>query len=156
MTESAGPSTGSRQTADAQAPARRGRAGNMALWVLQAVLGLFFVAGSALPKLTGASAAVESFEQIGLGMWFMYLVGVLELAGGLALLTPWLPGLSALCLIALLIGAFTTQMTVFDGKNAAFPLIVILPLAVVAWGRRDTLAALPGLVRRSGASRTAS
>ncbi|WP_314173808.1 DoxX family protein [Streptomyces winkii] len=147
MNESAGPSTGSRGSA-AAAPVRRGRGRHVALWVLQAVLGLFFVAGSAVPKLTGASAAVDSFEQIGLGMWFMYVVGLLELAGGLALLTPWLPGLSALCLIALLIGAFTTQMTVFDGKDAAFPLIVIVPLAVVAWGRRDTLADLPRLLKR--------
>lgn len=148
MNESAGPSTGSRESAAAQVPARRGRGRHIALWVLQAVLGLFFVLASALPKLMGTSVAAESFEEIGLGMWFMYAVGLLELAGGLALLTPWLPGLSALCLIALLIGAFTTQMTVFDGENAAFPLIMIVPLAVVAWGRRGTLADLPRLLRR--------
>ncbi|RAJ56476.1 DoxX-like protein [Streptomyces sp. Amel2xB2] len=148
MNESAEPATGSREAADAQAPSRRGRGRHIALWVLQALLALFFVLGSAFPKLTGASAAVESFEQIGLGMWFMYVVGLLELAGGLALITPWLSGLSAICLIALLIGAFTTQMTVVDGENAVFPLIMMVPIAVVAWGRRDTLAGLPRLLGR--------
>lgn len=135
---------------------RHGRGKHIALLVLQVILGLFFVIASALPKLTADASAVEGFEQIGFGLWFMYAIGLLELAGGIALATPWLSGLSALSLIALMIGAFITQLTVFDGQYAATPLLMILPLALIAWGRRDTLAALPRLLlrRSNGPART--
>lgn len=135
---------------------RHDRMKHISLLALQVVLGLFFVIASAVPKLIADASAVEGFEKIGFGLWFMYLVGVLELAGGIALATPWLSGLSALSLIGLMIGAFITQLTVFDGQYAATPLLMIVPLALIAWGRRDTLTALPGLVRRNGRDGTAS
>ncbi|SCK57032.1 DoxX family protein [Streptomyces sp. WMMB 322] len=153
MNQSPGTPSGSPESvpASAQAPAvRHDRVKHISLLVLQVILGLFFVIASAVPKLIAHSSAVGPFEDIGFGLWFMYLVGALELAGGIALATPWLSGLSAISLIGLMIGAFITQLTVFDGEYAATPLLLILPLALIAWGRRDTLTALPGLVRRSG------
>ena len=135
---------------------RHDRMKHISLLALQVVLGLFFVIASAVPKLIADASAVEGFEKIGFGLWFMYLVGVLELAGGIALATPWLSGLSALSLIGLMIGAFITQLTVFDGQYAATPLLMIVPLALIAWGRRDTLTALPGLVRGNGRGGSAS
>lgn len=126
---------------------RRARGKHLALLVLQVILGLFFVIASAVPKLIAHSSAVESFEQIGFGMWFMYAIGLLELAGGIALVTPWLSGLAAVSFIALMTGAFIIQLAVFDGQYAATPLLMMIPLAVIAWGRRDTLTALPGLLR---------
>lgn len=142
----------------ASAPARsvrHGRGRHISLLVLQVILGLFYVIASAVPKLTAHSSAVESFEEIGLGMWLMYAVGLLELVGGIALATPWLSGLAAVCFIALMIGAFTVQMTVFDGEYAVTPVLMTLPLALIAWGRWDTVRALPGLLRpgsRAGAA----
>jgi hypothetical protein len=39
-------------------------------------------------------------------------------------------------------------MTVFDGDNAATPLILVVPLALIAWARRGSNADLLRLVRR--------
>ncbi|OEU92170.1 hypothetical protein DB35_05550 [Streptomyces abyssalis] len=160
MNQSAGTPSGSAAPSSGRAPGRpavpRERGRHLALLALQVILGLFFVIASAVPKLIAHSSATDGFEEIGFGMWFMYLIGLLELAGGIALVTPWLSGLSAISLIALMIGAFITQMTVFDGEYAATPLLLTVPLALIAWGRRDTLAALPTLLRRNGRAREAS
>ncbi|WP_328581652.1 DoxX family protein [Streptomyces sp. NBC_00370] len=115
--------------------------------VLQIVLALFYVGASAAPKLAALPAAVESFDTIGFGHWFMYAVGVLELAGGIALVVPLLSGVSALALIGLMIGAFVVQLTSFDGENALTPLLLILPLALIARVRRNETARLVALVR---------
>ncbi|SCK05709.1 DoxX-like family protein [Streptomyces sp. WMMB 714] len=125
--------------------AARGR--ELALRSLQALLALFYVFASALPKLIAHASATEGFEQIGFGMWFMYAIGVLELAGGIALVVPRLSGLSALALIALMAGAFITQVTVFDGRNAYTPLLLMVPLGVIAWVRRGTVTALAARLR---------
>jgi len=131
-------------------PARSARRRETGLRVLQAVLALFYVGASALPKLIADPSATESFDAIGFGTWFMYAVGVLELAGGIALVTPWLAGLAAFALIGLMAGAFVVQLTVFDGRYALTPALFVVPLAVVAWGRRDTVVRLAAVLRRTG------
>ena len=56
-------------------------------WVLKLVLAaLFLLAGGA--KLAGLPAMVAVFEQVGLGQWFRYFTGVLEVGGALLLLWP--------------------------------------------------------------------
>jgi hypothetical protein len=42
------------------------------------------------------------------------------------------------------------QLTAFDGQYAATPLILIVPLAVIAWTRRGHNAELLRLLRRQG------
>jgi uncharacterized membrane protein YphA (DoxX/SURF4 family) len=126
---------------------RAARTKDISLRALQVILALFFVVASAAPKLIAHSSATQSFEDIGFGMWFMYVVGILELCGGVALVIPLLSGISALALIGLMIGAFITQLTVFDGEYAATPLLLMAPLALIAWGRRETLPRLAARLR---------
>ncbi|MEU2493470.1 DoxX family protein [Streptomyces sp. NPDC007883] len=125
-----------------------GRRAHLTALTLQVLLALFLGGASALPKLIGHSSAAESFGRIGYGDWFMYTVGALELAGAVALLIPVLAGVSALALIGLMAGAFVTQVTVFDGQYALTPVLVALPLAVVARVRRHRNAELVALLRR--------
>ncbi|MET7937420.1 DoxX family protein [Streptomyces sp. NPDC005322] len=137
------------ERATATTPARgRGRRAHLALRGLQVLLALFFGVASALPKLIAHSSAVESFDRMGWGAGGMYTVGALELAGAVALLVPVLSSVAAISLIGLMIGAFITQLAVFDGQYAATPLILIVPLALIAWGRRHHNAELLRLVRR--------
>ncbi|MFE3590136.1 DoxX family protein [Streptomyces niveus] len=121
---------------------------DIAVRTLQIVLALFLAIPSAGPKLNGHSVAAESFDAIGFGDWFMYLTGALELAGAVALLIPILSGVSAIALIGLMIGAFITQMTVFDGENALTPVIFLVLFAVVARVRWHRTVELVTLVRR--------
>ncbi|MGW0081738.1 DoxX family protein [Streptomyces sp. NPDC003393] len=134
-----GPSTG---------PARGRRTGRIALRTVQVLLGLFYALASALPKLIAHPSAAEAFDKIGWGSAGMYTIGALELAGGVALLIPLLQSLAALALSALMVGAFVVQLTAFDGQNAATPIILIVPLAVIAWARREHNAELLRLLRR--------
>ncbi|MEV0635718.1 DoxX family protein [Streptomyces sp. NPDC050619] len=132
----------------AESSSARGRRARIALRTLQVVLALFFVIASALPKLIAHSSAVEAFDTIGWGSAGMYTIGALELAGGVALLIPVLQSVAAMALSALMVGAFVVVLTSFDGENAATPLILIVPLALIAWVRRDHNARLLRLVRR--------
>ncbi|MDV9173733.1 DoxX family protein [Streptomyces sp. W16] len=126
----------------------RGRRARIALRGLQVLLALFYGIASALPKLIAHPSAVESFDRIGWGSGAMYTIGALELSGAVALLVPLLQSVAATALSALMVGAFIVQMTVFHGQNAATPLILIIPLALIAWARRGQNGELLRLLRR--------
>src|SRR5258705_14003943 len=64
-----------------------GKSVNIVLWVLQiAAAGMFLMVG--FLKLSGNAQLVGLFEAIGLGQWFRYLTGTLEVAGGVFLFFP--------------------------------------------------------------------
>ncbi|MEU5364484.1 DoxX family protein [Streptomyces sp. NPDC005925] len=128
--------SGNTASAVAEPTRGRGRFARVALRALQVFLALFFGIASAVPKLIAHSSAVESFDELGWGSAGMYAIGALELAGAVALLVPLLQSVAATALSALMVGAFVVQVTVFDGEYAATPLLLILPLALIAWARR--------------------
>ncbi|MFF3335860.1 DoxX family protein [Streptomyces sp. NPDC002888] len=143
MSETTDPSA-----ATASATTARGRRARIALRALQVVLALFYAIASALPKLIAHPSAADSFDTMGWGSGAMYTIGALELAGAVALLVPVLQSVAAVALSALMVGAFVVQLSYFDGQNAATPLILIVPLALIAWARREHNAELLRLVRR--------
>ncbi|RAJ46160.1 DoxX-like protein [Kitasatospora sp. SolWspMP-SS2h] len=124
--------------------AKPGKAVVRTVWTLRVLLALFFALASALPKLLALPAAATVFDAIGVGDWFMYLTGLVELAGAVGLLLPRLAGPAATALIAFLACAFVTQLTVMHGENAGTPFLFMVPLAVIAWHRRTDTTALLG------------
>jgi uncharacterized membrane protein len=147
-TASASATSSAPASAVAESATPRGRGARIALRALQTVLALFFAIASAPPKLIAHPSAVESFEEMGWGSAGMYAIGFLELAGAVALLIPVLQSVAAVALSALMVGAFIVQLAYFDGEYAITPLILILPLALIAWARRGSNAELLRLVRR--------
>ena len=135
-------------TATAVTPIARpaSRAAHRALWVLQILLGVFFVVASAAPKFLGEAYAVEIFAQIGAGDWFRYVIGVVELAGGIGLMVSRLAGPAAVGLMGLMIGAAYTQAVVLDAPAMiTSPAVFFVLFAVIAWGRRESIRAwFPG------------
>ena len=123
------------------------RARNAGLCTLQVLLAAVY-AFSAFGKLSADAQNVAGFEAMGLGAMGMYVIGALELAGAIAMFVPRLTGLAALCFVALMIGAVIATLAVGGGGLAAFPAVVGVVAAVVAWGRRVSTAALVELVRR--------
>jgi uncharacterized membrane protein YphA (DoxX/SURF4 family) len=121
----------------APAPATtRGRGVNITLWVAQVLMGVFFAVAAAGPKLLGEQTAVEMFNQIGAGQWFRYLVGALELAGGVGLLIPRLSGLAALGLAGVMVGATFTEVVVLHSDLMAItPAVFGAIFVLIAWGR---------------------
>ncbi|UQT59187.1 DoxX family protein [Streptomyces durmitorensis] len=147
------PSTSARTaTTGSSAPAGR-RSVRITLRTIQVVLALFFALASGAPKLIAHPTAVEAFERLGWGDPGMYAIGALEVLGGIALLVPVLSSVGATGLVGLMVGAFIVSVTALGGENAATPLILILPLAWIAWARRGQNAELVRLLQRRGAGR---
>lgn len=135
-------------TVIAESDTPRGRRARIALRGLQILLALFYAIASALPKLIAHPSAAEGFDELGWGSAGMYTIGALELAGAIALLIPVLQSVAAMALSALMVGAFVVTITAYGGENAATPLILIVPLVLIAWARRSSNADLLRLVRR--------
>src|ERR671917_2029100 len=112
----------------------RRRAVNIALWALQVFLALMF-AMAGLAKVFGDPAMVEMFATIGVGQWFRYAVGALEISGAVGVLVPRLSGLAALGLACLMAGATLTNLFVL-GASPLLPLVLLLVSTLVARGRR--------------------
>jgi uncharacterized membrane protein YphA (DoxX/SURF4 family) len=123
------------------------RAANAGLWTLQGLLALTY-AFSAFGKLSADATNVAGFEAMGLGTTGMYVIGALEAAGAIGILIPRLAGFTAICFVALMIGAVTITLAIGGGVLALIPAVVLVLVAVVAWGRRDSTKALIASVRR--------
>jgi uncharacterized membrane protein YphA (DoxX/SURF4 family) len=121
-------------------PGRSARVANVATWAVQAVVGFMFVSAG-LMKLSGDAVMVDLFTEIGAGQWLRFFVGACEVAGGVALVIPRLTGLAAAALGALMVGAIVTNVAIID-ENPTPPLIYLAVLAVIAYRRRDRIAAL--------------
>lgn len=133
----------------AAAPASRGRGLHITLWVVQILMAVFLLAAAAGPKLVGEQTAVEMFTVIGIGQWFRYLVGLIELAGAVGLLIPRLAGLAALCLAVFMVFAAITQAFVLDGGLLTItPILLGVISALIAWGRWPQTKALAGMLAR--------
>ena len=118
-------------------PVRSGRAGLIALWIVQVALaGMFLLAGGS--KLLGAPAMVGLFDAIGIGQWFRYLTGLIEVGSALALLVPSIAVFGALALVATMVGAIATHLFIVGG-SPAMPAILLLGSAGVVWARRHQL-----------------
>jgi len=61
--------------------------GNVLAWMLAVFLAIVFTFAGGI-KLIGAPAMVLEFARIGIGQWFRYLTGILEVSGALGLLVP--------------------------------------------------------------------
>lgn len=113
---------------------------SVALWVVKGVLALAFVAAGGA-KLYGVPMLVEEFQHIGLGQWFRYFTGSLEILGAILLLVPRRALFGALLLICIMIGATITHLFVIGGSPV--PAIVLLTLnAMVAYAERGQMASL--------------
>ena len=108
---------------------------------IKAVLTLAFAAAGGA-KLAGAEMMVQMFDMVGVGQWFRYVTGAIELGSAIVL---WVPGFAAYAaglLVCTMIGAFLAHMTVLSamGMGAAVPAVVLGVLAaLVLWANRAQL-----------------
>ena len=124
---------------------RHGRTGRIALWAVQiALAGMFLLVGGS--KLLGAPAMVALFDAIGIGQWFRYVTGLIEVSSAIALLVPSFAVFGALALVATMIGAVATHLFLIGG-SPAMPAILLLGSAAVVWVRRHQLLGYQPTVR---------
>jgi uncharacterized membrane protein YphA (DoxX/SURF4 family) len=112
----------------------RRRAQTVVLWILQiAAAGLFLLGG--FSKLLGAAATVQMFDAVGIGQWFRYLTGGIEVVSAVLLLVPPLAFFGAAALAFTMAGAIVTHLFVIGGSPV--PAVVLLALTTaLAWIRR--------------------
>ena len=111
-----------------------GKITNVGLWILQiGAAGMFLMVG--FFKLSGDPRMVELFDAIGVGQWFRYVTGSLEVLGAILLLTPRLSGLGALLLVGVMLGAVATHLFLVGGSPLG-AIILLIVTGVIAWGRR--------------------
>ena len=116
---------------------QRGRAALIALWLTQVALALMFLmAGGS--KLAGVPAMVSLFDQVGVGQWFRYVTGIIELTAGIALLIPSAAVFGAMLLIPTMLGAIVINVFVVPASPVP-PLVLLLLAAAVVWARRHQL-----------------
>jgi len=108
---------------------------NVALWILQIAAAAMFLMVGYL-KLSGSEQLVGLFQAIGIGQWFRYLTGSLEVAGAILLLIPRTSGLGALLLAGVMVGAIITHIFIVGG-SPLMAIILLVVTTIVAWGRRQ-------------------
>ena len=115
--------------------AERSRVKSGGLWTLQIVsAGMFLLAGAL--KLTGNPMMVQMFGAIGLGQWFRYLTGTIEVAGAVALLVPAVSAYGAAALAATMVGAILTHLFIVGGSPVV-PILLLASTTTIAWARRS-------------------
>lgn len=110
---------------------RSSRALNITFWILQGLLAAtFLVAGTT--KLANPQMQVAFFEKIGLGQWFRYFTGGLEVIGAILVLVPRTAGFAATLLAMTMVGAVDIHLLITGGSPV--PSIVLLVIAIaVTW-----------------------
>ncbi len=87
------------------------RSRTVIVWILRILMAALFLFASFM-KLSGQPRMVEEFELFGIGEWFRYLTGLLELAGGIFILVPPVSVFGAMLLLAVDVGALVAQLSV--------------------------------------------
>ena len=107
-------------------------------WILQVLVAAMFLFSGSL-KLTGDPMMVQLFDAIGIGQWFRYATGTIEVGSALLLLVPSFALLGAAALAVTMIGAIITHLFIVGG-SAAIPLVLLAATIAIAWLRRDQFA----------------
>jgi uncharacterized membrane protein YphA (DoxX/SURF4 family) len=114
------------------------KTGNAVAWILQiAAAAVFLMAGGS--KLAGAQPMVEMFDAIGVGQWFRYVTGTIEVVSALLLLMPSTAAIGAALLVCVMVGAIITHLTILH-TSPAMPIVLLMTCAIVFVLRRDRMA----------------
>ena len=109
---------------------------------IKVLLTLAFAAAG-LAKLAGAEMMVQTFDAVGVGQWFRYVTGIIDVGSAILLWLPgkqaWAAGLLACTMVGAILAHFTALAA--QGAGAAVPAMVLLVLALVMlYAHRDQLA----------------
>jgi putative oxidoreductase len=109
---------------------------NILAWILALLLAVVFLFAGGV-KLLGARAMVQEFAQIGIGQWFRYFTGILEVSGAIGVLIPKYRFGAALQIAVVMVGATTANIWVLHLPPLAYLTAFLLAAALaLAWLRR--------------------
>ena len=115
-------------------PAASGKGRLITLWTLSGIVALAFIAAGG-SKLAGAAAMVELFDKVGLGQWFRYVTGLLEVIGAIGLLVSRYAFYAAVLLAMVMVGAIIAHVTLL-GTSPAAPVVLLIFSGIIAYLRK--------------------
>src|SRR5229473_1436756 len=116
-------------------PAASGKGRLIILWTLSGLVALAFI-GAGGGKLAGTAVMVELFDKVGLGQWFRYFTGLLEVAAGIGLLISRYAFYAAVLLAIVMFGAIIAHITVLGGSPAPAAVLFVLS-GIIAYLRKQ-------------------
>jgi putative oxidoreductase len=114
------------------ATSRKGRL--IAIWTLSGLVALAFI-GAGGAKVAGVPVMVEMFNKVGLGQWFRYFTGLLEVAGGIGLLMSRYAFYAAVLLGIVMVGAIIAEVAVLGDSPAPAAVLLVLS-GIIAYLRK--------------------
>lgn len=118
--------------------------------LLPVVLSLVFLASGGA-KLASLEFETVAFERWGYPLWFMYLTGAVEVAGGIGLLIRRFSALAAAGLAMMMVGAVATHVVHAEWGMLAAAAVILGLSTVRAWRGRDEILTLVLGTRRPAA-----
>lgn len=103
--------------------------------VITVLLSLAFLM-TGIMKLTGAEMVKEGFEGWGYPIFFMYIIGICEVAGAIGMWLRRFSYAAKVCIILLMAGAALTHLVFDTFQEAMAPVILIILTAVTLWLHR--------------------
>lgn len=104
-------------------------------WILCVLLALVFLLAGGI-KLLSKPVTVQEFNQVGLGQWFRYFTGALEVTGAVCILIPKVSRWGALLLALVMVGAIVAHLTVLH-TPPGLPIVLLILAVLAAWLRRS-------------------
>ena len=116
---------------------------NIVLWILQVVLGLYFLVTGVIHFVVPAGLPEQMAWMYDLPTWLHYVSGIAEILGGLGLILPGLlrrqtrlTPLAAWGLVLVMLGAVVYHITRGEYTNIVINLVLAALLAFVGYGRQ--------------------
>jgi putative oxidoreductase len=111
---------------------------NLTLWLLQGLLAVMFLYSGASKFSARGIFWIELFARIGMGEWFRYFTGSLEVVCAVLLLIRRTSAIAAALLACAMAGAILTHLFILrDGYAAVLPGLPLAILIAVAWKRHS-------------------
>jgi putative oxidoreductase len=111
--------------------------------ILRVILTIIFAIAAGM-KFAAVPFEVAGFERFGYPLWFMYVIGALQLLGAALLCVRGFNAAGATLLAILMAGAVGSHWRVGDPVAMTFPpLVLLLLLAGITYARRAEFAAIP-------------
>lgn len=110
---------------------------NCLLWFFQIANSIIFLTyGSA--KIAGNPQMIAMFSAIGVGQWFRYLTGVLEITSAILMLIPSLASVGGVLLICTTAGCALFHLAI-PNDSPTNAIIMLVVNAGIIWCRHDVL-----------------
>ena len=106
------------------------------LWVLKILAGLAFLAAGTF-KLIGDPMMVATFEAVGVGQWFRYVTGIIEVGSAILLFVPGLQFVGAGLLACTMVGAILAHLLIL-GPSAIPALVLLVIVSIIAYAHRPS------------------